>query len=243
MKELDDIFHEKRYELGPSYTRNVALSLQPQSFSDFLQHPEFDEVFRLWTQGWNWYGLDKARVWALAINLKRVLSRTSGSLAEVGVYKGNSASLLSHYAREYARRIYLCDTFDGFDPSQFEDDFSEGKIAAFKDAGLHIAQSRVAPHDGVRWVKGMFPDSVTEEMRQDSFAFVHLDCDIYAPTLSGLDFFWPRLERGGLVFIHDYASGYWPGAAKAVDEFCDANGVEGFVLPDACGTFVLTKGA
>jgi O-methyltransferase len=165
-------------------------------------------------------------------------------MAELGVYQGQGAALLSLYAERFSRRLYLCDTFSGFPEPQFEleEDMSDGKKAAFKDISLESAQAVVGDYSGVRWLVGMFPDSITQEMRDDRFSFVSIDCDIYEPIRQGLKFFWPRMQPGGIIFIHDYSSGYWPGATKAVDEFCAEEGVAGCVLPDLCGTYILARG-
>jgi hypothetical protein len=56
------------------------------------------------------------------------------------------------------------------------------------------------------------------------YCAVSLDCDLYDPMKSGLDFFYPRLNRGGILFLHDYSSGHWPGSKKAIDEFCNETG-------------------
>jgi hypothetical protein len=241
MKELDDIWRQKLFERERSYTAHLAATVHPQSYTDFHRHSEFDEVFRRWTQDWNWYGLDKARLWGLILNLKHVLSKREGCLAEVGVYKGNCGSVLSFYAEAFGRRLYLCDTFQGFDPRQLENGMGSDKEGAFKDTSLGIAQRNVGLYAGNRWIVGMFPESVTSEMEEETYAFVHLDCDIYEPTIEGLNFFWPRLTIGGVVFIHDYASGHWPGATRAVDEFCNSKRIDGIMLPDACGSILLTK--
>src|ERR1700678_1026783 len=105
MKELDDIWHQKLFERERSYTAHLAATVHPQSYTDFHQHSEFDEVFRRWTQDWDWYGLDQARLWGLILNLKHVLSKRQGCLAEVGVYKGNCGSVLSFYAEAFGRRF------------------------------------------------------------------------------------------------------------------------------------------
>ena len=50
------------------------------------------------------------------MNIKQVLDdRIAGDMAELGVYKGNSAALLAYYARMYHRVVLLFDTFEGFD--------------------------------------------------------------------------------------------------------------------------------
>jgi Macrocin-O-methyltransferase (TylF) len=68
------------------------------------------------------------------------------------------------------------------------------------------------------------------------YALLHLDCDLYAPTRAGLEFFYPKLVRGGFLIIHDYMSFYWDGVEKAIDEFF-ANKPERFIpIPDKSGT-------
>src|SRR5262249_19000735 len=136
---------------------------------------------------------------------------------------------------------YLVDTFDGFASQQYEKEMHDGKKAAFKDCSLEAARAVVGDYVGNRWVIGIFPDSVTDEMRDDDYAFVSIDCDLYLPIAEALTFFWPRMVCGGMIVVHDYSSGHWPGATRAVDEFCTRNGIAGCLLPDHAGSFVLIR--
>ena len=241
MNALEQIWTERPYLHEKSYTREIGVMLQPTSFTEFQRHPEFDEAFRLWTQNDSFRGLDLVRVWSLIINAKHVLSRHAGAMAELGVYQGQSSALLSFFAKRFGRKMYLADTFQGFAEAQYEDGMGEGKQAAFKDVTLEAAREVVGSYEGNRWIVGMFPDSITPEMRADTYAFVSIDCDIYEPIKRGLDFFWPRMVPGGVIFIHDYSSGHWPGAERAVDEFCAKNGVAGCLLPDFAGSYIITR--
>jgi len=114
LKALEAIWRDRRYERELSYTSKLGLMLQPDSFAEFQAHPDFAEAFRLWTQRDPFRGLDFARVWGLVLNVKHVLSKHAGSLAELGVYQGQSSALLSFYAKKFGRKIYLADTFQGF---------------------------------------------------------------------------------------------------------------------------------
>ena len=51
------------------------------------------------------------------------------------------------------------------------------------------------------------------------FCLVSLDADLYAPILSGLIFFYPRLVPGGMILLHDYNNERFRGARQAVEEF------------------------
>lgn len=77
--------------------------------------------------------------------------------------------------------------------------------------------------------KGFFPE--TAKNIDEQFAFVNLDFDLYAPTLAGLEFFWPRMSNGGVILVHDYFSfgvyeEYSFGKVKtAVEEFSNSMSV------------------
>ncbi len=75
MKALEEIWKDRQYEHEVSYTDNLGLMVQPDSFSNFRAHPDFVEAFRLWTQKDSFRGLDFARVWSFVLNLKHVLSK------------------------------------------------------------------------------------------------------------------------------------------------------------------------
>jgi O-methyltransferase len=54
----------------------------------------------------------------------------------------------------------------------------------------------------------------------ERFAFVLLDLDLLEPTRASLEFFYPRLEPGGYLIVHDYnnpESGW--ACRRAFDEF------------------------
>jgi O-methyltransferase len=70
---------------------------------------------------------------------------------------------------------------------------------------------------------------------------VSLDVDLYKPTLAGLNYFYPRLVKGGCIFIHDYNNRRYKGVRSAVEEFTDAAGLPIVQLPDFAGTAILSK--
>ena len=67
--------------------------------------------------------------------------------------------------------------------------------------------------------KGWFPDTFSD-VTDETFCFVSLDADLYAPTAAALPLFYERLSIGGVLLIHDVYSTQFSGCNKAVDEFC-----------------------
>lgn len=145
-------------------------------------------------------------------SLARAQRGLDGAMAEVGVYQGSSARILCEGKGE--RPLYLFDTFAGLpEPAAHETSvFTSGQVAA----DFSRTQAFLGGYSGVHFHAGLFPNSA-EPIRHLRFSLVHLDVDLYASTLAGLRFFYPRMVRGGVIIAHDYS--VFPGVAKAVNTF------------------------
>lgn len=64
------------------------------------------------------------------------------------------------------------------------------------------------------WIPDRFP-----EVAGEHFRFVHIDVDLYQPTLDSIIFFYPRLKPGGILVCDDYMFTTCPGATQACDEY------------------------
>jgi O-methyltransferase len=137
--------------------------------------------------------------------------RIPGDIAEVGVAYGRSAKLIAQYAPD--RELHLFDTFDGL-PQPLPIDspkFKQGDFRSqFEDVQAYLAGSKCHLY------RGLFP-STAGPVANNRFSFVHLDVDLYESTLAGLEFFYPRLSRGGILISHDYPSA--AGVAAAFEKF------------------------
>lgn len=183
---------------------------------------------------------DMGRFYFFCLLLDQLIKEgLQGDVAELGVYKGNTASLLANIARQIGGTAYLFDTFEGFDRADLQG-VDAGKKVEFEDTSLEAVRALVG-YDNVHFVRGRFPDSAAQIPQDLSFCVVHIDCDLYAPMRSGLEYFYPRLLPGGFLVLHDYSSLVWDGAEKAIDEFF-ADKPEPLVpLTDGAGSVVVRK--
>lgn len=143
-----------------------------------------------------------------------------GAVAEAGVFRGDFAKEINREFQD--RTCHLFDTFTGFDPRDF--DAENGLVATLTTQSFHISSEELVlgkmPFpEMVQVHKGYFPETVTQKVLDDSFAFVNLDMDLYNPTLAGLRIFWPRLSANGVILIHDYFPDAYPNIKKAVKDF------------------------
>jgi len=211
----------------------------PDSIRSF---PDRDDLYRRWIRGnkINNNG-DAARFMGLLLNLRQLQDEgIEGDFAELGVWKGNSAALLAAYAEKSERKLYLFDTFTGFNPCDAEGD-GRAKHGDFTDTSIGYVRATVGRDSTAVYIPGYFPESVTPEVQAGRFALVHIDCDLYAPMKAALEFFYPRTNTGGMMILHDYSSGNWSGATKAIDEFRKGTGEHISLWPDKSGTAILRK--
>jgi hypothetical protein len=154
--------------------------------------------------------------------------KLQGDMAEVGVFRGGSAKLISMFKGN--ARLHLFDTFGGMPATDGKIDWhTPGDFAA---TTLEEVQAYLKDYPGIEYHKGLFPDSVDTATASGIFSFVHLDADIYQSTLDGLDFFYPRLTDGGVLIAHDYSSRTCPGVKAAFDAFCRTKNVKAFPVWD-----------
>ncbi len=183
---------------------------------------------------------DKVRFFNFWFQVERLKKeKVSGDFAELGVYKGDSAQLI--HCMDHSRDFHLFDTFEGFQDQDLE--VETGKAATytphnFADTHIDTVKSKLNS-DAFHFHKGYFPDS-TRDLGELKFALVNMDADLYNPTKSGLEYFYPRLTPGGIILIHDYNPD-WPGIVKAVDEFVAGIGEALVVLPDQDSTAMILK--
>jgi O-methyltransferase len=140
--------------------------------------------------------------------------RCSGEIAECGVYKGGSAKILAELVP--TRPLHLFDTFEGMPATDPARDLH--KAGDFSDTDLASVREYLSDHENVICVPGLVPDSlgVTKDR---TFSFVHIDLDIYSAIKSACEFFYPRMQPGGVLLFDDYGYASCPGARAAVDEF------------------------
>jgi hypothetical protein len=163
----------------------------------------------------------------------------AGDIAELGVYKGNTAFILARLARRLGRTAYLLDTFAGFSAADATG-VDQGAQSQFSDTSRAAVRAKVGEAN-VRFIAGHFPATASQILPDARFCLVHLDCDLYAPFAAALGYFYPRLSPGGFLIMHDYSSLYWEGAEKAVDEFFADKPERPVPIPDKSGTAVIRK--
>lgn len=142
-----------------------------------------------------------------------------GNFAEIGVYKGGSASLLYQIAEEQGRKLFLYDTFAGHpDNHHASDDQNVHPPNHYSDAIDPNELQRLLPNAIINI--GVFPQTLVD---MSPLAFVHSDADLYYVTKAICTLLPPRMVPGGQLYFDDYGHVGCEGVRQAVCEvFGDA---------------------
>ncbi len=184
---------------------------------------------------------DKVRLYNFWFQIER-LKRESipGAFAELGVYQGETAHWL--HVMDPRRTLHLFDTFTGFDARDLSHENTRRKEyqpGFFSDTQLTQVQKRLGNSSHIHFHVGYFPESAAE-LPEQQYALVHLDADLYAPTLAALAYFYPRLSPGGVLIVHDY-NHIWEGVPRAVNEFAQSIPETLIEIPDRQGSVMILR--
>lgn len=168
--------------------------------------------------------------------LCRRLEGVPGAAAELGVYKGFFARCMNQLMPE--RTLYLFDSFEGFAQDACA---TESFQAAHRNTAIDQVLSIMPRPKHIVVKPGFFPKSL--DGMEEQFCLVSLDVDFAKTTLDGLRYFWPRLNKGGYLMLHDWGSPKLPGVAEALKAYEAEIGesIPGIPLCDVGGTLVLCK--
>lgn len=140
-----------------------------------------------------------------------------GNFAECGVYKGGTAFIIANTLKNKNKQLHLFDTFAGM-PDMANKDQSSHKKGDFGDVSLNAVENILRRFPFVVFHQGLIPKTF-KAIKDEKFAFVHIDVDLYQTTKDCCSFFYNRMISGGVMIFDDYGFRYEYPAKRAVDEF------------------------
>ncbi|MCH2129523.1 MAG: TylF/MycF family methyltransferase [Pirellulaceae bacterium] len=174
-----------------------------------------DEFFRYYERFHgkeNYHSADRK---FLLKNLLKLVDGLPGDTAECGVYQGASSFLICDHFRDKDKRHAVFDSFQGLSqPGQ--QDGTHWTTHQFT-VDEHVVGDNLAEFPAVEIFPGWIPDAF-HHVKDWQFCFVHIDVDLYQPTLDAARFFYERMIPGGILLCDDYGFDGCPGARRAIDE-------------------------
>ena len=154
---------------------------------------------------------------------------TKRNFAECGCWHGNSSLVISSILKKnnFKNNFYIFDSFEeGLSEVKEQDknlleNMTQDEVLKQKNyfkSNEAKVKDVLKPFEFVRILNGWIPRRF-KEISEQKFSFVHIDVDMFQPTLDSLKFFFPRLEKNGIIICDDYNFSSFPGAKKAWDEY------------------------
>jgi hypothetical protein len=209
---------------------------------DFMDDRRFIKAYERGVKAVNidyhWHWRVHMYLWAFQQAMK-----LEGDFVECGVYKGFMMSAAMTYTdwNSKNRKAYLFDTYDGIDADLLNEEEKEiGREEQFKEMYQDVYKSvkkNFKEFSDVTLVKGSVP-STLDNVEIKSVAFLALDMNNTVPEVAALEYFWPRMKKGAICLMDDYAyAGYLP-QKKALDEVAKKFGAEIASLPTGQGLLI-----
>ena len=163
-------------------------------------------------------------------------------MAECGCFEGASAWFMVNELPNTP--VYLFDSFEGLPQPSENDTPLNGHSFAWKTGDLTASEKKLRKNledfSNITVMKGWIPERFNEVAEQ-LFRFVHIDVDLFQPTLDTLEFFYPRLHCGGVIVLDDYGFTTCPGAYKAATDFMSDKPENIIHLPTGQGLVIKTS--
>lgn len=161
---------------------------------------------------------------------KKIL-KLPGHILECGVYKGSSLMRWAHFRNSvednHTRSIYGFDAFGSFPSEGLKSDYDKKFVSEYDDGGGVGIDEKILEKlfiekkiTNVHLLKGNVLTTADEFVKNNKnleIALLHLDLDVYEPTLHTLKVFSRYMVKGGFVLIDDYNT--FDGATRATDDF------------------------
>lgn len=180
------------------------------------------------------------RKWTLREYVK-LSNALPGDLAECGCYVGTSAFFMAQVSTHGG--VYLFDSFQGLSDPDATDKSIATDVLPWSPGDLSTSEAVLRNNlshygDSLVVLPGWIPERFSE-VADRQFRVVHIDVDLYQPTRDSLEFFYPRLVKGGVIVMDDYGFKTCPGATRAAEELAATQGIG--ILHLATGQGVITK--
>ena len=202
-----------------------------QASRNMIKLPSFEKSFEYEN---NFYlSCDITRISKLLAHyeLFKMAIDIAGEIVECGVFKGNSlarfAIFREIFANPFSKKIIGFDTFGKFPPTEFQDDLKRrdkfiqdaGEESISKEQMMEVLEHKQVAKN-VELIEGDITQTVPAYVKEHPelrISLLNLDTDIHEPTVTILEYLYPKIVKGGILILDDY--GAFPGETAAVDEY------------------------
>ena len=123
-----------------------------------------------------------------------------GSADGMGVY-----FCISNYIKDKKSKIYLYDSWETMRDKELKTEKDLTRKGDYHYLDEKIIKNNLEEFSKfIIYNKGFIPETFEKSKNPDNLSWLHIDLNSSMPTLESLKFFYPRLEKNGIILLDDY---------------------------------------
>lgn len=232
------LFNENQQMLIVMFLSDFFWSLRKYFLSVVIEYP--DEFLSNWNVIKKNSSQDKERnfmVYQIIKAHNEIFKDKTTSVLEFGVDRGGTLSTICKFVKSNTN-IYAIDSFGifadqikknvtNFDPHYLGKYKPFTKETRFKEFDYKVLENNLnqlieKKESKLKIIPGYFPENIKQEdfktISNIKYSFVHLDFDLYKPTVEAIKFITPRLEKNAIILADDYNFINQEGVKKAIKD-------------------------
>jgi len=210
--------------------------------ADFAHDARFAEAYALGKATGSWGKRDIRWRAYVACWAASHAAQLAGDFVECGVNRGGLSRAVAHYVgfERLNKRFYLLDTFAGIPAESISpEEWALGRrpgnwTPTSYGECYNDVQRTFADYGNVILVRGIIPDTLPC-VEADEVCYLSIDLNCVAPEIAAAEYFWPKMVRGGIMLLDDYAQIPFLPQKRAFDAFAAHHGVMVLALPTGQG--------
>ena len=231
------LFNENQQMLIVMFLSDVFWGLRKYFLSVVIEYPE--EFLENWSKIRNHSSQDKERnftVYQLIKIHNKIFEGRNTNIIEFGTDRGGTLTTISSFTKPNTN-IFAVDSF-GYYAEEIKKNVSKfdshylGKYKPFtkktrfknfdhKKMTNDLNEILIKKNSKLETIVGYFPNLDENKLKKISnikYSFVHLDFDLYKPTIDCFTFIKDRLEKNAIILVDDYNFINQEGVKKAVSD-------------------------
>jgi O-methyltransferase len=145
------------------------------------------------------------------------------NFVECGTANGVTAFFaLKEIENNIQKQNFLMHLYDSWGSMQEKDllETEMNHIGNYSELDINRTKKNLKEfEDKIIYHIGYIPESLDNEKAPKTIVYMHIDLNSAMPTLASLEFFFPRLVRGGVILFDDYGQEEYKDTKKITDKF------------------------
>jgi len=117
-------------------------------------------------------------------------------------------------------KMHLYDSWSPMKKEYLLDSEIDFNVGAYHDASINRAKSNLKSFEkNIFFHQGYIPDILDADNSPQEISYLSIDLNSAKPTIASLDFFLPKLVKGGIIIFDDYGNTNYPDTKYLIDKF------------------------